>query len=113
MASQKTLLLAGLGAIAGYTAFKASQVSSITSALAVLFIAGWFLYGFKGLGSAWNLIGLFKNPFMAAILVAGLGFSYWTLKGNSFADSGLFSLGMLFIGAAFGMLAYVFWNIGS
>ena len=113
MDPQKALILSAIGGLAGLLAFEAYQVSELTSALIVLFIIAWFFHSFIGWGSLWNLISLFKNPFMAAILIAGLGFTYWTYSGNLFPESSLFGFGMLFIGAALGSWFYMYWNIGG
>jgi hypothetical protein len=113
MDSKTTLILTALGSIAGYFAYQAYELTQIESGLIVLFILAWFLFYMIGWESLWNLISLFKNPFMAAILIAGLGFTYWTYGGNPFGEASWFAFGSLFIGAAMGMWAYMYWNIGG
>lgn len=113
MSPKTALILSAVGGLAGFLAYQAYEVSQLTSALIVLFVLAWFFFSMIGWGSLWNLISLFKNPFMAALLFAGIGFTYWTYAGNLFPESSLFGFAMLFIGAALGMWAYMYWNIGG
>jgi len=113
MNPKTTLILSTIGGVAGILAYQAYELTQLTSALIVLFIISWFFFYMIGWESLWNLIGLFKNPFMAAIMIAGLGFTYWTYQGNPLPSSSTFAFGTVFIGAAFGMWTYMYWNIGG
>lgn len=120
MISKATVILSMIGGLAGFIAYRAYEVSELTSALLVLFIVGWIFNAMIGLGglwslveSLWNFIGLFKHPFMASLLIGGLGFTYWTFQGNLFGQSSVFMTGMMFLGAAFGMWTFMYWNIGG
>jgi hypothetical protein len=113
MVSRITLSLTALGGIAGYLAFQAYELSQLTSGLIVMFIISWFFFSMVGWGSLWQLISFFKNPFMAALMIAGLGFTYWTYNGHLFPQASLFGTGMLFLGAAFGMWTAMYWTIGG
>lgn len=113
MISKPTAILSIVGAFAGFIAYRAYEVSELTSALLVLFTVGWIFHAMIGWSSLWSLIGLFKHPFMASLLIGGLGFTYWTFQGHLFGQSSLFMTGMMFIGAAFGMWTFMYWNIGG
>ncbi|MFB6174586.1 MAG: hypothetical protein ABEJ87_01250 [Candidatus Nanohalobium sp.] len=113
MASRLTMMLAAVGGIAGYLAFQAYKVSELTSGLIVLFIISWFFFSMIGWSSLWNLLAFFKNPFMAALMIAGLGFTYWTYHGHLLPEASLFGTGMLFLGAAFGSWLCAYWTIGG
>ncbi len=113
MISRLKMLLIGLGAIAGYMAYQAYQVSELASGLVVLFVISWFMFSIIGWGSLWNLISIFKNPVMAGLMIAGLGFTYWTYGGNPFGESSIFGTGIFFLGAALGMWLTMYWTIGE
>lgn len=113
MNPKTTIILSTIGGIAGFFAYQAYELTQLESGLIVLFILSWFFFSMIGWSSLWNLIGLFKNPFMAALMIAGLGFTYWTYQGNPFPNASTFALGMLFIGAALGSWFFMYWNIGG
>lgn len=111
--SRLKILLVALGGLAGFLSYRAYQASELVSALIVLFVISWFFFAMVGWSSLWQLISFFKNPFMSALMIAGLGFTYWTFQGNTMAEASVFGTGMLFLGAAFGMWTYLYWNIGG
>jgi len=113
MNPKTALILSAVGGLAGYLAYQAYQLTQIESGLIVLFIISWFFFSMIGWESLWNLLAFFKNPFMAALMIAGLGFTYWTYQGNPLPDASTFGFGMLFIGAATAMSIYMYWNIGG
>ncbi|PSH00837.1 MAG: hypothetical protein BRC30_01485 [Nanohaloarchaea archaeon SW_7_46_7] len=113
MNPKTALILSAVGGLAGYLAYHAYELTQIESGLIVLFILSWFFFSMIGWENLWNLLAFFKNPFMAALMIAGLGFTYWTYQGNPLPDASTFGFGMLFIGAAFSMLIYMYWNIGG
>ncbi len=110
---QRTVVLAVIGAVAGYAAYTVYPDTGLTASLLVLFTVGWFLYRFSSPGKAWDTLGLFINPVMTPIFAFLAAFSYMAYEGVPTGEAALFGLGAAFLGAALGMFLYKYWNIGG
>ncbi|MFB6292213.1 MAG: hypothetical protein ABEI58_02355 [Candidatus Nanohaloarchaea archaeon] len=109
----KILILMVIGSTAGFTSYTAYQNSGVLAAVVVFFTTSWLLHRFSSFERAWNTLGLFLNPVMTLIIFALAGFSYFAMAGEFFLASMTYAVGLAFLGAAFGMLVFKYWNIGS
>ncbi len=109
----KNLVLLLLGIVSGLAAFRAYEVSGLTSAIVSLMIAGWILVNLMTGDGILNGLASLLEPFQTSINFLLLGFLYASLEGRGF----WLSLGTGVAASAFGALVsmwiYKYWTIGD
>lgn len=112
MENKKPVLIL-IGVVSGVAAFRAYEVSGLSSALVTLMIAGWVLVNLMTADGILKGLTSLLEPFQSAINFLLLGFLYASVEGRGFWLSLGTGVAASALGALVSMWLYKYWTIGD